>query len=127
MLAEEIQKVICIGSGKIFDTKVIDAETKFCYGHGWYLWGASWFTRCLYARSAANVALQAGGSPSRDIKRSMSNKALESSCLLVKASAVTSNRSIHMKDRTRPSIILWAWEREGKDGAATLKYSTADW
>ena len=53
----------------------------------------------------------------------MSNKALESSWWLVKASAVTSNRSIDMKDRTRASIIQRSGESEGKDGAATLKYS----
>ena len=40
---------------------------------------------------------------------------------------VTSNRSIDMKDRTRASIIQRSGESEGKDGAATLKYSPAGW
>ena len=47
------------------------------------------------------------------------------SCWLLKARADVQSFDRHENDRNRASIILRADEREGKDGAATLKYRPA--
>ena len=88
-----------------------------------FLVGSGPLAKAKTERQRSSIALQAGGSPGRNIKKSVSDKALELSCSLVKVRAVTSDRLIHMQDRTRASITLRAYEREDKDGAATLTYS----